>query len=45
MRDLFFYPQESQETAQKIGLSIVPIEARNPLEIENAFAVLAKEHI
>ena len=37
--------KRAQETAQKIGLSIVPIEARNPLEIENAFAVLAKERI
>ena len=37
--------KRAQETAQKIGLSIVPIEARNPQEIENAFAVLAKERI
>jgi putative ABC transport system substrate-binding protein len=37
--------KRAQDAAQKIGLSIVPIEARNPLEIENAFAVLAKERI
>jgi putative ABC transport system substrate-binding protein len=37
--------KRAQEAAQKVGLSIVPIEARNPLEIENAFAVLAKERI
>jgi putative ABC transport system substrate-binding protein len=34
-----------QDTAQKVGLFIVPIEARNPEEIENAFAAFAKERM
>jgi putative tryptophan/tyrosine transport system substrate-binding protein len=37
--------KRAQDAAQKVGLSIVPIEARNWQEIENAFAVFAKEHI
>src|SRR4029077_17936805 len=37
--------KRAQDAAQKVGLSIVPIEARNWQEIENAFAVLAKERI
>jgi putative ABC transport system substrate-binding protein len=34
-----------QDAAQKVGLFIVPIEARNPEEIENAFAAFAKERM
>jgi DNA-binding LacI/PurR family transcriptional regulator len=34
-----------QDAAQKVGLFIVPIEARNPEEIENAFANFAKERL
>jgi putative tryptophan/tyrosine transport system substrate-binding protein len=37
--------KRAQDAAQKVGLSIVPIEARNPQEIENAFAAFAKERI
>jgi putative tryptophan/tyrosine transport system substrate-binding protein len=37
--------KRAQDAAQKVGLSIVPIEARNPQEIENAFAALAKERM
>jgi putative ABC transport system substrate-binding protein len=37
--------RRAQDAAQKVGLSIVPIEARNRQEIENAFAVFAKERI
>jgi putative ABC transport system substrate-binding protein len=37
--------KRAQDAAQKVGLSIVPIEARNWQEIENAFAVFAKERI
>ncbi len=37
--------KRAQDAAQKVGLSIVPIEARNRQEIENAFAVFAKERI
>ena len=34
-----------QGAAQKVGLFVVPIEARNPEEIENAFAAFAKERM
>ena len=34
-----------QDAAQKVRLFIVPIEARNPEEIENAFAAIAKERM
>jgi putative ABC transport system substrate-binding protein len=37
--------KRAQDAAQKVGLSIVPVEARNRQEIENAFAVFAKERI
>ena len=37
--------KRAQEAAQKVSLSIVPMEARNRQEIENAFAVFAKERI
>jgi ABC-type uncharacterized transport system substrate-binding protein len=37
--------KRAQDAAQKVGLSIVPIEARNPREIENAFAAFAKERM
>ena len=37
--------KSAQNAAQKAGLSLVPVEARNPQEIENAFAVLAKERV
>src|SRR6516165_9710116 len=35
----------AQDAARKVGLLVVPIEARNPQEIENAFAALAKERV
>jgi putative ABC transport system substrate-binding protein len=34
-----------QAAAQKVGLSVVPIAARNPREIEEAFAAFAKERV
>ena len=37
--------KRAQVAAQKVDLSIVPIEARNPQEIENAFAVFARQRI
>jgi putative ABC transport system substrate-binding protein len=37
--------KSAQDAAQKVGLLVVPIEARNPQEIENAFAALAKERV
>ena len=37
--------KSAQDAAQKVGLLVVPIEARNPQEIEIAFAALAKERI
>jgi putative ABC transport system substrate-binding protein len=35
----------AQDAAQKVGLSLVPIEARNSREIEDAFAAFAKERV
>jgi putative ABC transport system substrate-binding protein len=35
----------ARDAAQKVGLSLVPIEARNPREIEDAFAAFAKERV
>jgi putative ABC transport system substrate-binding protein len=35
----------AQDAAQKVGLSLVPIEARNQREIEDAFATFAKERV
>jgi putative ABC transport system substrate-binding protein len=35
----------AQAAAKKAGLSLVPLEARSPQEIENAFAALAKERL
>jgi putative tryptophan/tyrosine transport system substrate-binding protein len=37
--------KRAQDAAQKVGLLVVPIEARNPQEIENAIAVLARERV
>jgi putative tryptophan/tyrosine transport system substrate-binding protein len=37
--------KSTQDAAQKVGLSLAPIEARNPQEIENAFAALANERV
>jgi putative ABC transport system substrate-binding protein len=37
--------KRAQDAAQSVGHSIVPIEARNRQEIENAFAIFAKERI
>jgi ABC-type uncharacterized transport system substrate-binding protein len=37
--------KSAQDAAQKISLLVMPIEARNPQEIEIAFAALAKDHI
>jgi putative ABC transport system substrate-binding protein len=34
--------KSAQDAARKVGLLVVPIEARNPQEIEKAFAALAK---
>jgi putative ABC transport system substrate-binding protein len=35
----------AQDAAQKVGLSLVPIEARNQQEIEDAFIAFAKERV
>jgi putative tryptophan/tyrosine transport system substrate-binding protein len=35
----------AQSAAQKAGLSVVPVEARDPQEIENAFAIFSKERV
>jgi putative tryptophan/tyrosine transport system substrate-binding protein len=37
--------KSAQDAAQKAGLLVVPIEARNSPEIENAFSALAKERV
>jgi len=37
--------KRAQDAAQKVGLLVVPIEARNPQEIESAFAGFAKERV
>ena len=37
--------KSAQDAAKKVGLSIVPMEARSPQEIENAVAALAKEGV
>jgi ATP-dependent DNA ligase len=37
--------KSARAAAQKAGLLVVPIEARNPQEIENAFSALDKEHV
>jgi putative ABC transport system substrate-binding protein len=37
--------KSAKDAAQKVGLSVVPIEARNLQEIELAFAALAKERV
>jgi putative ABC transport system substrate-binding protein len=34
-----------QDAARKVGLSLVPIEARNPQEIEDALAAFARERV
>src|SRR5262249_50426435 len=35
----------AQDAARKVGLSLVPIEARNSREIEDAFAAFAKQRV
>jgi putative ABC transport system substrate-binding protein len=35
----------AQNAAQKVGLSFVPVEARDPQEIENAFVAFGKERV
>jgi putative tryptophan/tyrosine transport system substrate-binding protein len=37
--------KNARSAAQKASLMLVPVEARNPQQIEDAFAVLAKERI
>jgi len=37
--------KRAQDAAQKVGLSVVPMEARNAQEIEKAFAAFAEERI
>jgi putative tryptophan/tyrosine transport system substrate-binding protein len=37
--------KNAQDAAQKAGLSVLPIKARNPQETEDAFAALGKEHM
>src|SRR5262249_44700964 len=37
--------KSAQDAALKAGLSLVPIEARNPQEIENAIVAFAKERV
>ena len=35
----------TKDAAQKVGLSLVPIETRNPREIDDAFAAFAKQRV
>jgi putative ABC transport system substrate-binding protein len=37
--------KKAQDAARKVGISLEPIEARNPQEIENGFAALARERV
>jgi putative ABC transport system substrate-binding protein len=37
--------KNTQAAAQKVGLFVIPIKARNPIETENAFAELGKERV
>jgi ABC-type uncharacterized transport system substrate-binding protein len=37
--------KNTQAAAQKVGLLVIPIKARNPNETENAFAELGKERV
>jgi putative ABC transport system substrate-binding protein len=37
--------KSAQSAAEKVGLLVVPVEARNPQEIEDAFAALAKQNV
>jgi putative ABC transport system substrate-binding protein len=37
--------KNAEAAAQKAGLVLLPVEARNEQEIENAFAALAREHV
>jgi putative tryptophan/tyrosine transport system substrate-binding protein len=37
--------RSAQSAAERVGLPIVPVEARNPQEIEDSFAVLAKQNV
>jgi putative ABC transport system substrate-binding protein len=37
--------KRAQDAAQKVGLSVVPTEARNPQEIEKAFAAFVEERM
>jgi putative ABC transport system substrate-binding protein len=37
--------RSARSAAEKVGLLIVPVEARNPQEIEGAFAALAEQNI
>jgi len=37
--------KSAQDAAQKAGLSLVPMEARSPQEIENAFAAFVKQRV
>jgi putative ABC transport system substrate-binding protein len=37
--------KRAQDAAQKVGLSVVPMEARNPQEIERAFPAFVEERI
>jgi ABC-type uncharacterized transport system substrate-binding protein len=37
--------KSAQDAAKKAGLSVAPMEARNPQEIQNAFAAVAKERM
>jgi putative ABC transport system substrate-binding protein len=37
--------KSAQSAAEKAGLLVVPVEARNPQEIDDAFAALAKQNV
>jgi putative ABC transport system substrate-binding protein len=37
--------KNTQAAAEKVGLFVIPIKARNPIETENAFAELGKERV
>ena len=37
--------RSAQSAAEKVGLLVMPVQARNPQEIEDAFAVLAKQNV
>jgi ABC-type uncharacterized transport system substrate-binding protein len=37
--------KSAQSAAEKAGILLVPVEARNPQEIDDAFAAMAKQDV